>query len=75
MPPQNPKELEISRSKAWPWYQKEVGDKITQVARDLLENYSGIAPEKVEEHVYKAVCYLEYADTSPCQAFVNKETH
>ena len=62
MPDNDPKVLAatIPRSTDWPWYHKEIGKSLTSDARALLENYGHIAPEQVEEHIYKIVsihCY------------------
>ena len=44
-----------SRSKDSASYVKEPGEKLGVLARDLLENYSGIPPEEVAAHVKKIV--------------------
>jgi hypothetical protein len=44
-----------SREKDVPWYNPEIGNKLGDSAREVLENYSKIPPGKVEEHVYKIV--------------------
>jgi hypothetical protein len=44
-----------SREKEVPWYNPNLGDKLGDSARALLENYSGIPAGEVEAHVYKIV--------------------
>jgi len=53
--PEDPRKIAsaISRSKEFPWYEVSVGDKLTPGIRNLLVEYSGIAPNQVEAHVYK----------------------
>ncbi|KAL0257749.1 hypothetical protein SLS55_006912 [Diplodia seriata] len=46
----------ISTSKDSPWYFNDI-DTLTPESRDLLENYSGISPEKVEAHVREVFPY------------------
>ncbi|KAH8654973.1 hypothetical protein BGZ60DRAFT_495568 [Tricladium varicosporioides] len=43
----------LSRSKAFPWYQEDLGSRLTPQCRNLLESYSGIPAAKVEKHVYE----------------------
>jgi hypothetical protein len=43
------------RTKDVPWYNHEIGSKLGDSARDLLENYSHIPPAEVESHVYAVV--------------------
>lgn len=42
-----------------PWYNPNLGRKLGDSARELLENYSKIPAEEVEEHVYKIVSFVE----------------
>jgi hypothetical protein len=44
-----------ARSKDLPWYSPNPGDKLGPAARQLLENYSRIPPEEVEDHVKRIV--------------------
>lgn len=43
-----------TRSKDVPWFSNKVLN-LTEQARKLLEEYSGIPPEKVEAHVLEVV--------------------
>ena len=43
-------------SKQFPWYQVSFGSRLTPECRQLFEEYSRIAPEEVERHVYAMVC-------------------
>ncbi len=45
-----------ARDKSVPWYKGDIGE-IPQPARELLEKYSGIAPDTVVSHVYKVVSH------------------
>lgn len=42
-------------STAKPWYYTTIEKRLGSEARDLLENYSQIPPDKVDDHVYKMV--------------------
>ena len=44
-----------ARSVKWPWYHDNLENDLSQEARDVLEKYSGIAPEHVKSHIYKIV--------------------
>jgi hypothetical protein len=44
------------RSKDVPWYNPDIGNRLGDSARELLENYSKIPASEVEDHVYKIVC-------------------
>ena len=44
-----------ARSVKWPWYHDNLENDLNQEARDVLEKYSGIAPEHVKSHIYKIV--------------------
>jgi hypothetical protein len=44
-----------NRAKDVPWYKPDIGNKLGDSARQLLESYSGIPAEEVEEHVHKIV--------------------
>ena len=59
-PPRDPREIAagISRSKNFPWFQPEIGNKLTPSFRELLESYSGIAPQNVVDHIYTIVSWL-----------------
>lgn len=43
-----------SRSREVDWYNKEL-DSVPDAAREVLEKYSKIPPEKVKDHVYAIV--------------------
>ena len=43
-----------TRDKTVPWYKADIGE-IPESARELLEKYSGISPDRVVSHVYKIV--------------------
>ena len=47
-----------TREKDVPWYNPNLGDKLSAPARELLENYSGIPAGEVEAHIYKIVGLL-----------------
>ncbi|KAF4634146.1 hypothetical protein G7Y89_g3962 [Cudoniella acicularis] len=42
-----------NRAKDVPWYNPDIGNKLGDSARELLETYSKIPADEVEEHVYK----------------------
>ena len=44
-----------ARSVSWPWYHHELSDELTPEAKEVLEHYSGIAPEDLESHIYRIV--------------------
>ncbi len=44
-----------ARSTKAPWYHEDFEDKLTPRFRELLEGWSGIAPEDVVGHIYQAV--------------------
>jgi hypothetical protein len=44
-----------NREKDVPWYNPNIGNKLGNSARELLENYSKIPASEVEGHVYKIV--------------------
>jgi hypothetical protein len=44
-----------AREKDVPWYDADIGNKLGDSARELLENYSNIPAAEVENHVYKIV--------------------
>ncbi len=37
------------------WYRVDIGDKLSDQAKKLLEEYSGIPPEEIERHIYAVV--------------------
>jgi len=43
------------RSKDLPWFQSKIGSSLTAAGRQLLQDYSGIAPDDVETHIYTIV--------------------
>lgn len=43
------------RSKDVPWYNSDMGNKLGVSARELLEKYSKIPADEVENHVYSVV--------------------
>lgn len=45
----------LSGSRDVAWYVKELKD-IPDAAREVLEGYSKIPPEKVHDHIYQVVC-------------------
>lgn len=45
------------RSKDVPWYSSDMGNKLGDSARELLEKYSKIPADEVESHVYAVVRY------------------
>lgn len=46
---------EGSRSVSWPWYHHVLDKEMTPLARTMLEQYSHVAPQDVEKHVYSIV--------------------
>ena len=44
-----------NREKDVPWYNPHLGKKLGDSVRELLETYSKIPAEDVEDHVYKIV--------------------
>lgn len=44
-----------ARSVSWPWYHHVLEDELTIDARNILEKYSKVHPEKVESHIYRIV--------------------
>jgi hypothetical protein len=48
-----------ARDKSVPWYKADIGE-IPKPARELLEKYSGIAPDSVASHVYKVVSHKPF---------------
>jgi hypothetical protein len=44
-----------AREKGVPWYDPEIGKKLGDSARELLENYSRVPAAEVEDHVYRIV--------------------
>jgi len=48
-----------NRDKGVPWYNPDLGQKLGDSARELLESYSKIPAEDVEDHVYKIVFSLK----------------
>ncbi len=55
-PDETPIDL-FSRDNAW--YKKDIGDRIPDSGRKLLEEYSKIKPEDVDRHIYEMVYFLE----------------
>lgn len=61
-----------SRDKGVSWYSESVGTKLEGPARELLEKYSKIPPEEVENHVYKIV-WLSFAYLFRSPATTNEQ--
>jgi hypothetical protein len=54
-----------AREKDVPWYNPDIGNKLGDSARELLENYSKIPAAEVEDHVYKIVRYPPMTNLGP----------
>ena len=52
--PDAPKKID-NRDKDVPWYNPNLGQKLGDSARELLESYSKIPADDVEDHVYRIV--------------------
>ena len=46
-----------ARSVSWPWYHHVITNELTVDARTLFEEYAKIAPEDVENHIYRIVSF------------------
>ena len=44
-----------ARSVSWPWYHHELGEELTTEAKEVLEQYSNVAADKIESHIYRIV--------------------
>ena len=44
-----------ARSVSWPWYHHVLTNELTMEARALFEQYAKLAPEDVENHIYRIV--------------------
>ena len=44
-------------SKENPWYRKTISNEVSAEARQLLEEYSRIHPDEVEQHIYRIVSF------------------
>ena len=55
--PKNQNEA-IAPSKDLPWFQANIGPSLTEEGRRLLEEYSRIPHEEIDDHIYKIVSML-----------------
>lgn len=53
-----------ARSVSWPWYHHTLTTELTLDARTLLQKYSKIPKEDVENHVYRIVSHPLRPSTS-----------
>ena len=60
---QSPKDQNkaILPSKDVPWFQAEIGSSLTEEGRRLLEDYSKIPHDEIEDHIYKIVSVLYHS--------------
>lgn len=55
---------DVTRSKELPWFRSTIGSSLTPAGRQLLEEYSGIEPSEMENHLYKIVGASKIQDAS-----------
>ena len=55
-----------AREKDVPWYDPEIGKKLGDSTRELLENYSKVPAAEVEDHVYKIVRFVKRNHLQKC---------
>lgn len=51
---------EGARSVSWPWYHHVLTNELTVEARAVFEHYAKLAPEDVENHIYRIVSIKAY---------------
>ncbi len=55
-----------AREKNVPWYNPNLENNLGPSARELLENYSKIPPDEVEDHVSKIVIFCDCPSKLAC---------
>ena len=54
----------VTRSKELTWFHSIIGSSLTPAGRQLLEQYGGIEPSEMENHLYKIVGASQIQDAS-----------